>query len=60
MLSTRTLNDEAAVATWLEVFEVSGSDTAHGQLAAVETQETGAPRCAASPCPAASSRSPTT
>ncbi|WP_284466955.1 alpha/beta fold hydrolase [Actinomadura madurae] len=38
MLSTRTLNDEAAVATWLEVFEVSGSDTAHGQLAAVETQ----------------------
>ncbi|GLY85071.1 alpha/beta fold hydrolase [Actinoallomurus iriomotensis] len=37
MLSPRTLNDEAAVSTWLEVFELSGG-TAHGQLAAVEAQ----------------------
>lgn len=38
MLSARTLDDEAAVSTWLEVFELSGGDTAPGQLAAVETQ----------------------
>jgi pimeloyl-ACP methyl ester carboxylesterase len=36
MLSVRTLNDDDAASMWLEVFELSGGDSAHGQLAAVE------------------------
>ncbi|NVI90862.1 alpha/beta fold hydrolase, partial [Actinomadura sp. BRA 177] len=36
MLSPVTLNDDAAVATWLEVFALSGGGTAPGQPAAVE------------------------
>jgi pimeloyl-ACP methyl ester carboxylesterase len=37
MLSPRTLNDDDAISTWLDVFELSGG-TAYGQLAAVEAQ----------------------
>ncbi|MFJ6079766.1 alpha/beta fold hydrolase [Streptomyces sp. NPDC092369] len=37
MLSPKTLNDEGAVASWLELFEVSGGgDTVSGQSAAVD------------------------
>jgi pimeloyl-ACP methyl ester carboxylesterase len=38
MLSPATLNDDAAVAGWLEVFELSGGDTAAGQRS-VDTVE---------------------